>query len=123
MPMEDLDDHPGAIQDRRRGGSLNVAELARGEIVVDDDDGGAWLAVGRGGFSWPGEAVSAAAFFLPGGPLETTPVPPVHPASSASLPWPRSVIVPTPVRFCVTSPTTSKPSVSQRRLSSVSDDR
>src|SRR5437773_2332341 len=66
---------------------------------------------------------SSVAFFLPGGPLGTTPVPPVQAASSTSLPSPSSVAAPRPLRFCVTSPTTSKPSVSHRRLSSFSEDR
>src|SRR5205807_714085 len=66
---------------------------------------------------------SSVAVFLPGGPLGTTPVPPVQAASSTSLPSPSSVAAPRPLRFCVTSPTTSKPSVSHRRLSSFSDDR
>ena len=47
--MEDLDDHTRAIQDLRgRGRALDVAELARRQLVVDDDDGGARLPDGRG---------------------------------------------------------------------------
>src|SRR5580765_1320671 len=47
--MEDLDDQTRAIQDLRgRGRALDVAELARRQLVVDDDDGGAWLPGGRG---------------------------------------------------------------------------
>src|SRR5207244_5318142 len=71
----------------------------------------------------PSSSSSSVAVFLPGGPLGTTPVPPVHAASSTSLPSPSSVAAPRSLRFCVTSPTTSKPSVSHRRLSSFSDDR
>src|SRR3989442_329199 len=85
--------------------------------------------VGAGGASRSSGSVSSSsssssvAVFLPGGPLGTTPVPPVQAASSTSLPSPSSVAAPRPLRFCVTSPTTSKPSVLHRRLSSFSDDR
>src|SRR2546429_6286629 len=75
--------------------------------------------VGAGGGVRSRGSVSA---FLPGGPLGTTPVPPVQAASSTSLPSPSSVVAPRLLRFCVTSPTTSKPSVSHRRLSSFSED-
>ena len=52
VTVEDLDDHARAIEDRRgRGRALEVAELARGQLVVDDDDGGARLPVGAGGAS------------------------------------------------------------------------
>src|SRR5437762_6521828 len=78
--------------------------------------------VGAGGAARSSGSVSVA-FFLPGGPLGTMPVPPVQAASSTSLPSPSSVAAPRLLRFCVTSPTTSKPSVSHRRLSSFSDDR
>ena len=83
--------------------------------------------VGAGGASrWSGSVPSSSssssvAFFLPGGPVGTMPVPPVQAASSTSLPSPSSVAAPRPLRFCVTSPTTSKPSVLHRRLSSISD--
>src|SRR6266581_1860620 len=77
--------------------------------------------VGAGGAVRSSGSVSFP--FLPGAPLGTMPVPPVQAASSTSLPSPSSVAAPRPVRFCVTSPTTSKPSVSHRRLSSFSDDR
>ena len=47
--MEDLDDHTRPIQDLRgRGRALDVAELARRQLVVDDDDGGARVPGGRG---------------------------------------------------------------------------
>src|SRR5881296_499138 len=49
VPVEDLDDHARAIEDRRgRGRALDVVELARRQLVVDDDDGGARLPGGRG---------------------------------------------------------------------------
>src|SRR6266542_3080539 len=49
VPVEDLDDHARAIQDLRGGGrALDAAELARRQLVVDDDDGGARLPGGRG---------------------------------------------------------------------------
>jgi hypothetical protein len=48
VPVEDLDDHARAIQDRRARRALDVAELARRQLVVDDDDGGTRLPGGRG---------------------------------------------------------------------------
>jgi hypothetical protein len=107
------------------GRALDVAELARRQLVVDDDDGGTRLPGGRGrrvevrplGLV----LVVFGRLLLAGGPLGTTPVPPVQAASSTSLPSPSSVAAPRPWRFCVTSPTTSKPRVSHRRLSSFSE--
>src|SRR6059036_41181 len=49
VPVEDRDDHARAIQDLRgRRGALDVAELTRRQLVVDDDDGGPRLPSGRG---------------------------------------------------------------------------
>src|SRR4029434_2281104 len=49
VTVEDLDDHAGSIQNLcGRGRALDVAELARRQLVVDDDDGGARLPGGRG---------------------------------------------------------------------------
>src|SRR5215510_13491962 len=76
--------------------------------------------LGTGGAATSSGSVSSSS---PGGPLGTTPVPPVQAASSTSLPSPSSVAAPRPLRFCVTSPTTSKPSVLHRRSSSLSDER
>ena len=130
VAVEDLEDHGGSIEDVGRGRALEVALLGRRQLVVDEDDGGARRPGGRGGASRSSDRPRPPrpdrfprSPFLPGGPLTTMPVPPVQAASSFSLPSPSSVAAPTPCRFCVTSPTTSKPSVSHRRLSSFSDDR
>src|SRR5690606_3237876 len=50
VAMEDLDDHPGSIERRDAGRSLEVAELARGDLVVhgDERDVGVWRAFGVG---------------------------------------------------------------------------
>jgi hypothetical protein len=45
--VEDLDDDAGTIQDLHGGRALDVAELARRQLVVDDNDGGARLPGGR----------------------------------------------------------------------------
>src|SRR4029078_11075149 len=38
MTMEDLDDHPGAIEHLRTGCTFQVPRLSRRELVIDDDD-------------------------------------------------------------------------------------
>ncbi len=49
------------------------------------------------------------------------PEPPVHCASSASLPWPSTAAYLSELRFCVTRPTTLYPRVFTRRVSSCSE--
>src|SRR5207244_12244452 len=133
VPMEDLDDHTRAIQDLRgRGRALDVAELARRQLVVDDDDGGTrlpgrrrrrrdvqwfglvllFLCVFFGRFLLAGRTLGDDACAAgPGGQLHQLALAEQRGGAEA------------PLRFCVTSPTTSKPSVSHRRLSSLSEDR
>ena len=38
MAMEDLDDHAGAIEHLRAGRALEVARLARRDLVIDDHE-------------------------------------------------------------------------------------
>jgi hypothetical protein len=116
--VEDLDDDAGAIQDRRgRGRALDVAELARREIVVDDDDGGARLSRAQGRLLAARRVGLFGRLPLPGRPFadDAGAAGPAGQLRELALAEQRGGARP----FCVTR---RRPRRSTRRLEPVSDD-
>ena len=108
VAVEDVDDDAGAIEHQGAGRLLEVAQLARGQLVVDDHhrgllpDAAGWRLAGAvrvGGSSSsasPSSAASASQRSLAfevrsAAPEAMTPGPPVSSASSLSLPAPSTV--------------------------------
>ena len=124
VAVEDLDDDAGAIEHLGAGRALEVARLARGDLVVDDDHRGlaGRLVIARGR-ARPAPArrrarrpTSRAPWSSPRArPTGTTPLPPVTSASSFSLPSPSTAAAASASRRCVTVATTSYPSVCTSR--------